>query len=114
MDILEVLIFDMNKKSYIKENSFYEMGEALQEGWGKTLRNIDELKDKIQYKKSITLKEFCYSLYGNGYCSHIWDAFKMYCEEDLKYSRKRLIYDAWDGIFNKWITTEYNRDKIYR
>lgn len=102
------------KTSYIKDESYYDEAESMQDGWGDTLHWIDVLKDKIQYKKEITLKEFCYSLYGDGWCSHAWDAFKMYCEQELKYSRKRLVYDAWKGVFDKWVNTEYDRSKFYR
>ena len=102
------------KSSRIKDDSYYAEAESMQDGWGDTLRWVDVLKDKIQYNKNITLKEFCYSLYGDGHCSHCWDAFKMYCEQDLKYSRKRLLYDAWKGMFDKWVKTQYDRSKFYR
>jgi hypothetical protein len=103
----------MIKKSYIKDKSYYDEADSMQTGWGDTLRHIDELKDKIQYQIDITLDEFCYSLYGDGYCSHCWQAFKLYCKRTLKYDENRLIQDAWRGIFDKWITTEYDSSNIY-
>ena len=103
----------MNKKSYIKDDAFYVEADDMQEGWGNTLRHIDELKDKIQYNKEITLNDFCYSLYGDGYCSHCWQAFILYCERDVKYADKQLVYDCWKGLFDKWVKTEYDVNKFY-
>lgn len=98
----------MIKKSYIKDKSYYKDAENMQKGWGHTLRFIDTLKDKIQYKKAISLNDFCYSLYGDGYCSHCWQAFRLYCNTPLRYNRKKLIYDGWKGIFDVWVKTEYD------
>lgn len=100
-------------KSNIKSKSYYDEAEGLSEGWGKTLRWIDGLKDKKNNNEEFTLKEFCYTLHGDRWCSHCWEAFKLYCEKDLKYGRKKLIYYCWTGLFDKWVKTIYDRNKNY-
>jgi hypothetical protein len=101
------------KSSYIKDVSFYADAEDMQEGWGETLRNIDVLKDKIQYNQDVTLDEFCYSLYGDGYCSHCTKAFKLYIKREMNYDDRQLVYTGWNGIFKNWVNTEYDISKHY-
>ena len=105
---------NMTKKSFIKSKKYYKEAENMQEGWGETLRQIDILKNKIQFKKEITLDDYCYSLYGDCYCSHCWEAFKLYCEKTLKYSRKKLIHDCWKGLFDFWVKNDYNSSEFYQ
>lgn len=103
----------MKKKSNIESKAFYAEADDMQEGWGKYLRSIDVLKDKVQFNKEITLKEYCWTLYGDYYTSHCWGAFQKYGEKILKLTKKKMIYDAWSGIFSKWHKELYDINKNY-
>lgn len=103
----------MKVKSNIKSKKFYAEANDLSEGWGDSLLWIDKLKDKIQFHKEIALNEFCWSLFGDGYTSHCWEAFQKYCKTPLKISNKKMLYDAWRGIFDKWVNTIYDWRKNY-
>lgn len=97
----------MNKKSNVKNKEFYQEAEEIQDGWGRRLKSIDELKDKIKNKKDITLSDFVYTLYGEGHSSYCWEAFELHCKQELKYARKRMVYQCWWGLFDKWFCNIY-------
>jgi len=97
----------MNKKSNVKNKEFYQEAEEMQDGWGKYLKSIDVLKDKIKNKKDITLRDFVYTLYGEGHCNDCREDFELYCKRKLKYVRKRMVYECWWGLFDKWFCNIY-------
>lgn len=103
----------MKLNTNIKPKKYYDEANNMSPGWGNTLRWIDGLKDKLKNKQDFTLEEFCYTLYGDGWCSHTWEAFKLYCERDLKYSHKKMVYECWSGLFKCWVSTIYDRNKNY-
>lgn len=83
-------------KTNIKSKKFYADGEKMQEGWGKYLRYIDELKDKKQNNSVMSIADFCWTLYGDGHCSQTWESFKKDCE---KSKILRRSYSNWEIIF---------------
>jgi len=96
--------------SHVKDESYYQEAELMQKGWGKTLKCIDKIKDKVAFNKEMLYREFAFTLYGNCYCSHCIRHFEFYLKSKLKINvdRKKMFHDAWSGIFKKWVTTEYN------
>ena len=88
-----------NMKSNAKEESFYHEANEMSRGWGNYMRKIDELKDKIASNNPLSLKEFCWTLYGEGHCSSTWESFAKYAEENkhVKYE-----FNTWTAIFKKW------------
>ena len=88
--------------SNIKSKEFYDEAENMQIGWGEYLKSIDELKDKVKYKKNITLREYRWILYGEYYPISIRDQFYEYCKS-LNYTRKKMVYECWNGLFENWI-----------
>jgi hypothetical protein len=90
--------------SNIQSKEFYKEAEDMQKGWGKYLKAIDKLKDKVEFHKNLTLAEACWVLYGEGHCSATWREFKTHCRS-LGLSRKRMIWEGWQGLFDAWIKT---------
>lgn len=88
--------------SNIKSKEFYSDAESMQKGWGKRLKSIDILKDRVEQKKDITLKDVCYILYGNGYGSHVWLGFQTYCKSK-RWGKKQMPWEAWNGLFDTWV-----------
>jgi hypothetical protein len=64
------------KKSNVKNKEFYQEAENMQTGWGRRLKSIDELKDKIKNKKDITLSDFVYTLYGEGHFRYLYSTYE--------------------------------------
>lgn len=91
-------------KSNIKSKKFYREAERMEIGWGQYLESIDKLKDKVDFGIEITLKEMCWTLYGDGYPSSIWEKFKKYCEIK-KLKNRRMLYHCWKGLFTNWYST---------
>lgn len=89
-------------KSNIKSKKFYKEAEDMEIGWGRYLRSIDELKDKVDKGENITLKEACWVLYGDGHCSKVWGDFSIYCKFK-KMDRKKLVWQCWNGVFQDWV-----------
>jgi hypothetical protein len=83
--------------SNIKSKKFYQEAEDMEPGWGKYLRWIDVLKDKVDNQDNITLKEACWVLYGEGYNSSYWEMFYKHCT-NKKWSKRKMPWDAWKGI----------------
>lgn len=88
-------------KSNIKSKEFYDEAESIEKGWGSYLRRIDELKDKVHNKLDISLKDSCWILYAEGYCSSIWESFFSFCENQ-RWSNRELPWEAWKGLFDEW------------
>lgn len=88
-------------KTNIKSKSFYKEAENMQVGWGKYLKCIDELENKVDNHIEINLKEACWILYGEGHCSAIWEKFNDYCES-RKLGRKKMIWECWNELFQQW------------
>ena len=89
--------------SNIKSKRFYAEADEMSAGWGHYLKTIDKLKDAVQLGKDITLNEACWILYGEGHCSDTWEKFRAYCIK--RWKQKRMPWEAWNGIFNKWYET---------
>ncbi len=89
------------KKTNIKPKAFYREAESMQKGWGKYLRAIDKLKDDCDNQVDISLKSACWVLYGEGYCSSVWERFQKYCISK-KWGKKTMPWEAWKGLFDKW------------
>lgn len=89
-------------KNNIQSRSFYKEAENMQIGWGKYLKCIDELANKVDNQIEIGLKEACWVLYGEGHCSDVWTKFYDYCESK-KLKRKKMIWECWDGLFRRWM-----------
>ena len=85
-------------KSAIKSKKFYQEAENMQKGWGNYLKSIDKLKDAVNNKKNIGLNDACWVLYGEGYCSSVWEEFEKFCIKN-GWRRKKMPWEAWDGIF---------------
>jgi hypothetical protein len=81
----------MKKTTNIKSKKFYDEAENMQSGWGKYLKSIDILKDKVDNHVDITLNDFCWTLYGNGESYSTWESFKEYCINQLNYKKKNGI-----------------------
>lgn len=90
-------------KSNIKSKKWYAHGEKMQKGWGEYLRYIDTLKDKKQNNDRFCLNDFCWTLYGDGNCSSIWEGFKQYASGA---GYNRLTYKSWRRIYETWIKTQ--------
>ena len=84
--------------SNIKSKKFYQEAEDMQDGWGKYLKKIDILKDKVDNKKDISLNEACWVLYGEGYVSSSWESFEKYCTKK-KWHKKLMPWEAWEGLY---------------
>jgi hypothetical protein len=93
----------MALKSNIKSKKFYADAEDMQEGWGEYLRYIDTLKDKKQDNARFCLNDFCWTLYGDGHCSNVWEGFKQYANRAGYNCR---TYESWTELFNGWIKTQ--------
>lgn len=93
-------------KSNIKSKKYYAEGENLSEGWGHYMKSIDILKDKVQNQEDITLKDVCWILYGEGWCSSYWKGFETYCISK-KYKNRKMMWECWKGLFDKWYKTTY-------
>ena len=87
-------------KTNIKSKAFYAYGERMQEGWGGYLRYIDTLKDKKQSNDRFYINDFCWTLYGDGNCSTVWEGFKKYAESN---GYDRRTYKSWRNIYDSWI-----------
>jgi len=85
----------------IKSKTFYKEAEDMSKGWGKYLRSIDKLKNKVDKKRSISLNEACWILYGEGYCSFYWRKFEEYCIKN-KWGNKLMPWEAWQGLFTNY------------
>lgn len=96
------------KKSNIQPKSFYKEAEGMTKGWGSYLRSIDELKDKVDKDIPLTLNEYCWTLYGEGYCSAQWEAFYSYSVK-LKLKRKKMLRPCWEGLFREWDKVVYTQ-----
>lgn len=90
----------------MNNKKFYAEAERMEKGWGKYLHSIDELKDKVKDWQDITLKEACWILYADGYCSDCWLQFEYFCKQKGM-SRKKMVWQAWEGIFNNWLGDNY-------
>ena len=101
----------MKTKTYIQPKAFYAEAEEMQTGWGKYLRNIDILKDKVAQRKNITLREACWIMYGEGHTSSYWEAFKTYCEK-MKWNRRKMPWEAWKGLATT-MPSELSHNKGY-
>lgn len=88
-------------KTNIKSKKFYSEAEDMQKGWGKYLKSIDKLKDAVEHGKDISLNDFRWVLYGNGWCSLIGDNFAEHCQVN-RWSRKKMPFSAWQGMFDGW------------
>lgn len=98
-------------KSNIKSKKWYAKANSMSDGWGNYLKSIDQLKDAVQYNEEISLDDYCWILYGEGNCSHTWEAFKKYCIQILPENR-RMLYVCWTGLFKKWCDTEYDHHAL--
>jgi hypothetical protein len=85
----------------MKTEDYYEEAESMHKGWSEYLKIIDGLKDNVNNKEEITLKEACYILHGDMYPSFIWEKFKEYCE-GIGLEHKRMIWECWKGLFELW------------
>lgn len=104
----------MNDKiNHLKDESYYQEAELMEKGWGETLKYIDKIKNKVSFNEKMSYREFASVLFGNCHCSHCINHFEFYLKSKLKMevNKERMIYDAWDGIFQKWVKTEYNRSE---
>lgn len=88
-------------KTNIKSKKFYVEAEGMDKGWGKYLKSIDELKDRVEQQKDITLGDACWVLYGEGCCSSVWEDFADYCRSK-RWGKKTMPWEAWQGLFQKW------------
>lgn len=86
-------------KSNVQSKAFYKEAEDMQDGWGRYLKSIDMLKDRVELHQNIRLNEACWILYGEGYCSFVWENFKKYCIK-MKWNRKSMPWEAWKGLFD--------------
>ena len=91
----------MKTITHKKSDAFYQEAEDMSEGWGEYLKQIDKLKDKKWNNQSFTRSEFCWTLYGAGYCSTTWRAFEKYAKANVRF---KLKYTSWWRIFEEWIT----------
>lgn len=83
----------------IQSKAFYKEAEDMQKGWGKRLRHIDELKDKVKDMRSIGLNDACYILYGEGYD---WAGFDKWAIKN-EFSRKRMVWEGWKELFSRYV-----------
>lgn len=86
-------------KSNIKPKKFYADAEDMQEGWGKTLRDIDELKDKKSHNGHFSLNQFCYTLYLDGHAASTWTGFYKYAK---RYFGRNFRWRTWSNLFWNW------------
>ncbi len=98
-----------NKVSNLKSKEYYREAESLQKGWGKTLKYIDVLKDKVNADDDVSLKDACYILYLDGWCSYYWEKFYSY-STSKKWTKRKMPWLAWNALFNKWYNT--SKDKL--
>ena len=66
-------------------------------------RKIDELREKFDAEKPVSLKEACWILWADQYvCSYQYLKWKKEME-DKGFSRKKLPFPMWNGAFENWL-----------
>jgi hypothetical protein len=94
------------KKTNVKPPKFYKEAEGLQPGWGAYLKNIDQLKDAVANQLPITIKEYCFTLYGDCYTDHCSKHFKAYYQKH--FGTKKLSHQNFSFIFKGWVADIYD------
>lgn len=87
--------------SHVKSKAFYDEAEAMEEGWGRYLKKIDILKDKVDDMEDITLNEACWVLYGERYLSQDWNNFSEFCLTK-SWEKRVMPWESWKGLFDKF------------
>ena len=92
--------------SNIKSNEFYEEADNMSPGWGKTLKEIDILKDKFDEKQPINIGEACFILWAEKYVpSARYLKFKEWVEEN-GLANHEFVFNIWHGMY-KGLMKEY-------
>jgi hypothetical protein len=98
-------------KSHIKSKKFYQEAENIQKGWGRILKKMDILKDKVAANSPISIKDYCFTLYGDCYTSHCWERFEYYYVKN--FGDNPLSHKSFQKIFKEWVNSFYDVNDQY-
>jgi hypothetical protein len=88
--------------SSVESPEFYKEANDMQPGWGKFLLRIDKLKDRVNAKKHISIKDACYILWAEqGIDSPRWLKFQKWAKQSSLHNR-RFPWLIWKGLFFGW------------
>lgn len=96
----------MKFKTNVRQPAFYREANQMQAGWGTYLKKIDQLKDKVAKNQKMNIKEFCWTLYGEGHTSHCWERFQRYYIKH--FGQKRVNHKIFNDLFTGWVKDSYD------
>jgi hypothetical protein len=88
-------------KNHIEKETFYQEANDMSPGWGKYLKKIDILKNKVEKGDFLVVKEFCYILWAERFVnSDVYLKFKRHVNR--KYPKLKMPLPAWYGLWESW------------
>jgi hypothetical protein len=87
----------------MKSEKFYKEAEGVAKDWGKTLKEIDVIKDKVNNGQPISLKDSMYVAWAEYKCQASDYSYFKERAKDLGLTNKKLKCEVWLGLFKGFL-----------